>query len=75
MSLVKCEHCNTRINPRQLDLHLKRCLPYRRKQKAGLIDAVEEKKDEAQLKQGIPVKGKKSKRSKKAKKSKSAKQA
>lgn len=38
MPLVKCEYCNTRVRPNQMDLHLKHCINYRRLQKAGKVD-------------------------------------
>jgi len=42
MSLVKCEHCHDRVPARGLPLHLKHCVNYRRKLKAGtLIDETE----------------------------------
>lgn len=39
MSVVKCRYCHVRIPPRQLPLHLKSCVNYRRLLKAGKIDA------------------------------------
>jgi len=38
MSVVKCQYCQVRIPPRQLPLHLKSCINYRRMLKAGKID-------------------------------------
>lgn len=39
MSVVKCKYCHVRIPPRQLPLHLKRCVNYRRMLKAGQVDS------------------------------------
>ncbi len=37
MPLEKCHHCNERVNPRLMKLHLKSCPGYRRKIKNGFI--------------------------------------
>lgn len=35
MPLVKCPHCPERVRPKQLPLHLKKCISKRRKDKAA----------------------------------------
>jgi hypothetical protein len=38
MALEKCPHCPQRVRKGTLELHLRSCIRYRRKQKNGQID-------------------------------------
>jgi hypothetical protein len=42
MPLVKCPHCPQRVRPKQLPLHLKKCIAKRRKDKAAGSEAQKE---------------------------------
>lgn len=60
MPLVKCEYCGERVPPNQLQLHLKRCLNYRRLQKKNFapVDEVIQAEIEKEV-VATPVKTKK----------------